>query len=56
MTSADVQSSTVSPNGWIFDVLNLGWDIEQHICTVSSIITALFSVKDWLVNVFPIAF
>ena len=29
--------------------------MEQYICTVSPFITALFSVKDWLVNIFPIA-
>ena len=38
-----------------FDILNVGWDMEQHICAVSPFITALFSVKDWLVNNFPIA-
>ena len=27
--------------------------MEQHVCTVSPFIAALFSVKDWLVNVFP---
>ena len=26
--------------------------MEQYICTVSPFITALFSVKDWLVNTF----
>ena len=29
--------------------------MEQHTCTISPFITALFSVKDWLVNMFPIA-
>ena len=32
------------------DMWNVGWDIEKHICTVFAYITALFSVKDWLVN------
>ena len=27
--------------------------MEQHICSVSPFIIALFSVKDWLVNFFP---
>ena len=29
--------------------------MKQHICTVSPFITALLSVKDWLVEIFPIA-
>ena len=29
--------------------------MEQYICTVSPFIIALFSVKDWFVNIFPIA-
>ena len=28
--------------------------MEQRICIVSPFITALFSVKDWLANIFPI--
>ena len=31
-----------------FDMWNVRWDIEQHICTVFTYITALFSVKVWL--------
>ena len=29
--------------------------MEQHTCTVSPFIIALFSVIDWFVNIFPIA-
>ena len=29
--------------------------MEQHICTISPFMTTLFSVKDWLVNIFLIA-
>ena len=37
-----------------FDILNLGWSMGQHICTTSPFITALVSVKDRSVNIFPI--
>ena len=29
--------------------------MEQYICTVSPFVTVIFSVKDWPVNIFPIA-
>ena len=28
--------------------------MEQYICIVSPFMTALFSVKDWLVNIFKV--
>ena len=48
-----------APNAYWMDfficISNLGSDTEQHICIVSSFITALFSVKNWSVSIFPIA-
>ena len=29
----------------LFDICNLGWDMEQRICTIFTFITALFSEK-----------
>ena len=37
-----------------FDIVNLGLDIHPYICAVFPFITALFSEKDLLINIFPI--